>query len=111
MTISGMEMVRDFPLTGVGLDMVDRLYPLYRRDDAPRWRVPHLHNNPVQIAAERGLPALAAYLWLHRRFLRRDLAWARTADGGGPRGGRGDTHGGCSRSPSQGCSSTTSGLP
>ena len=68
MTISGVQMVRDFPLTGVGLDMVDRLYPLYRRDDAPRWRVPHLHNNPVQIAAERGLPALAAYLWLIGAF-------------------------------------------
>ena len=68
MTISGMQMVRDFPVTGVGLDMVDRLYPLYRRDDAPRWRVPHLHNNLVQIAAERGLPALAAYLWLVGAF-------------------------------------------
>jgi O-antigen ligase len=68
MTISGMQMVRDFPLTGVGLDMVDRLYPLYRRDDAPRWRVPHLHNNLVQIAAERGLPALGAYLWLIGAF-------------------------------------------
>lgn len=68
MTISGTQMVRDFPLTGVGLDMVGRLYPLYRRDDAPRWRVPHLHNNLVQIAAERGLPALAAYLWLIGAF-------------------------------------------
>jgi O-antigen ligase len=68
MTISGLQMIRDFPLTGVGLDMVDRLYPLYRRDDAPRWRVPHLHNNLVQIAAERGLPALAAYLWLIGAF-------------------------------------------
>jgi len=64
MTISGLQMVRDRPLTGVGLAMVPRLYPLYRRDDAPRWRVPHLHNNLVQIAAERGLPALAAYVWL-----------------------------------------------
>jgi O-antigen ligase len=32
--------------------------------------VPHLHNNLVQIAAERGLPALAAYLWLLAAFLR-----------------------------------------
>jgi putative inorganic carbon (HCO3(-)) transporter len=69
MTISGMQMIRDRPLTGVGLAMVGRLYPLYRRDDAPRWRVPHLHNNLVQIAAERGLPALAAYLWLIGAFL------------------------------------------
>ncbi|HUK13460.1 MAG TPA: O-antigen ligase family protein [Thermoanaerobaculaceae bacterium] len=69
MTISGLQMVRDYPLTGVGLDMVARLYPLYRRDDAPRWEVPHLHNNLVQIAAERGLPALAAYLWLIGAYL------------------------------------------
>lgn len=68
MAISGVEMTRDYPLTGVGLGMVSRLYPLYRRDDAPRWRVPHLHNNPLQIAAERGLPSLAAYLWLLGAF-------------------------------------------
>src|SRR5262249_38945330 len=38
---------------------------------------PHLHNNPLQIAAERGLPALALWLWflvslcrdLQRRFV------------------------------------------
>jgi O-antigen ligase len=68
MTISGLQMIRDHPVTGVGLSMVERVYPLYRRDDAPRWRVPHLHNNVVQIAAERGLPALAAYLWLLGAF-------------------------------------------
>ncbi|HVN76762.1 MAG TPA: O-antigen ligase family protein [Thermoanaerobaculaceae bacterium] len=69
MAISGVQMIHDYPITGVGLDMVDRLYPLYRRDDAPRWTVPHLHNNVLQIAAERGLPALAAYLWLLGAFL------------------------------------------
>jgi O-antigen ligase len=68
MTMSGLQMIRDHPFTGVGPGMVRRLYPLYRRDDAPRWSVPHLHNNPVQIAAERGLPALAAYLWLLGAF-------------------------------------------
>jgi O-antigen ligase len=69
MIASGAEMVRDHPWTGVGLDMVSRVYPLYRRDDAPRWRVPHLHNNSLQIAAERGLPALGAYLWLIGAFV------------------------------------------
>ncbi len=68
MTLSGFQMIRDYPVTGVGLDMVSRIYPLYRRDDAPRWRVPHLHNNIMQIAAERGLVALAAYLWLMGAF-------------------------------------------
>ncbi len=68
MVVSGVQMVRDHPWVGVGLDMVPRLYPLYRRDDAPRWRVPHLHNNPLQIAAERGVGGLAAYLWLLAAF-------------------------------------------
>lgn len=68
MAVSGVQMVRDYPITGVGIGMVTRLYPLYRRDDAPRWKVPHLHNNPLQIAAERGLPALGAYLWLLAAF-------------------------------------------
>ncbi|MCS7183337.1 MAG: O-antigen ligase family protein [Thermoanaerobaculum sp.] len=68
MVYSGVQMVRDNPLTGVGLDMVPKLYPLYRRDDAPRYRVPHLHNNFLQIAAERGLVALAAYCWMLLAF-------------------------------------------
>lgn len=71
MVASGVEMVRDHPWLGVGPDMVKRLYPLYRRDDAPRWRVPHLHNNALQIAAERGLPALGVYLWLLVAFFTR----------------------------------------
>ncbi len=62
MVVSGTQMVRDRPALGVGLGMVKRRYPLYRAEDAPRWRVPHLHSNPVQIAAERGLLGLAAYL-------------------------------------------------
>lgn len=75
MVYSGVQMVRDYPLTGVGLDMVPKMYPLYRRDDAPRYRVPHLHNNLLQIAAERGLVALAAYLWLLGSFFSK--AWRR----------------------------------
>ncbi|MGC8915688.1 MAG: O-antigen ligase family protein [Thermoanaerobaculum sp.] len=71
MVYSGLQMVRDRPLTGVGLDMVPKMYPLYRRDDAPRYRVPHLHNNLLQIAAERGVVALAAYLWLIAAFAAR----------------------------------------
>ncbi len=68
MVLSGVQMVRDYPWFGVGLDMVPRLYPLYRRDDAPRWRVPHLHNNFLQLAAERGVAGLAAYVWLLAAF-------------------------------------------
>jgi len=59
----GARMIQDHPLTGVGPSMIERRYAEYRGDaDAQRVN-PHLHNVPVQIAAERGLPALAAWLW------------------------------------------------
>jgi O-antigen ligase len=60
----GAKMVRDHPLTGVGPNMVPRLYEQYRPDYAINAVNPHLHNVPLQIAAERGLPALAIWLWL-----------------------------------------------
>lgn len=70
MLISAEQMIQDNPLCGVGLGMVERRYPVYRRDDAPRWTVPHLHNNVLQIGAERGLFGLAAYLWILVTFAR-----------------------------------------
>jgi O-antigen ligase len=60
----GAKMVRDHPLVGVGPNMVPRLYEQYRPDYAINTINPHLHNVPLQIAAERGLPALAIWLWL-----------------------------------------------
>lgn len=67
---AGVAMVKDHPLFGVGLNMVPREYLKYRTSDAvdsadavgPETRS-HLHNVPMQLAAERGLPALAAWLW------------------------------------------------
>jgi putative inorganic carbon (hco3(-)) transporter len=65
----GMEMIRDHPLFGVGVANVKEIYPLYRLGDAPRFRIPHLHNNVVQIWAERGLFALLAYVWFFVGFI------------------------------------------
>jgi O-antigen ligase len=62
MAQAGAGMIQDFPLTGVGPDMVGRLYPEYRPPIAVQQNNPHLHNVPLQIAAERGLPALAVWL-------------------------------------------------
>ncbi len=62
MARTGAAMVRDFPLTGVGPAMVQRLYPQYRDPDAVQAINPHLHNVPLQIAAERGLPALGIWI-------------------------------------------------
>jgi O-antigen ligase len=60
---SGFHIIKDDPLTGVGPDMVIQVYPHYRDPAATKQLNPHLHNVPLQIAAERGLPALAAWLW------------------------------------------------
>jgi O-antigen ligase len=58
----GALMVRDHPLTGVGPNMVPRVYDQYRPEYAVNQTNPHLHNVPLQIAAERGVPALTVWL-------------------------------------------------
>jgi O-antigen ligase len=62
MARTGAAMVHDHPLTGVGPAMVQRLYPQYRDADAVQAINPHLHNVPLQIAAERGLPAMVIWI-------------------------------------------------
>jgi O-antigen ligase len=62
MVQTGTSMIRDHPLTGVGPNMVQRLYTQYRDKNSVQKVNPHLHNVPLQIAAERGLPALAAWI-------------------------------------------------
>jgi len=59
----GEHMIAAHPLVGVGPNMVERLYAEYRDPDAVEKVNQHLHNVPVQIAAERGLPALAIWIW------------------------------------------------
>ena len=61
----GADMIRDHPVVGVGPEMIERHYASYRQryPEAVHDLNPHLHNVPIQIAAERGLPALAAWLW------------------------------------------------
>jgi len=59
----GEHMIRARPLVGVGPNMVEVLYADYRDPDAVQTINPHLHNVPIQIAAERGLPALAVWIW------------------------------------------------
>jgi O-antigen ligase len=60
---SGTRIVADHPLTGVGPNMVKEVYPEYRDPTAVEPINVHLHDVPMQIAAERGLPALALWLW------------------------------------------------
>jgi O-antigen ligase len=71
----GGRMIAALPLTGVGPKMVQQRYEEFRGPDAINRVNPHLHNDPVQIAAERGLPALAAWIWFLVALIR-DL-WGR----------------------------------
>jgi len=59
----GVRMITADPLTGMGPNMVEREYVRFRDPEAVERVNPHLHNVPLQIAAERGLPALGAWLW------------------------------------------------
>ncbi|HKI00888.1 MAG TPA: O-antigen ligase family protein [Thermoanaerobaculia bacterium] len=87
---AGLTMVRERPLFGFGPELVERRYPIYRSPSAPRYDIPHLHNSLLEIAAERGLPALGAYLWLTAAAILE--AWRRFRREGGRRGPRADLY-------------------
>jgi O-antigen ligase len=62
----GWRMIKAHPWLGVGANNIVQVYPLYM----PPGKVPevgyhaHLHNNFFQFGAERGLPVLAAWVWM-----------------------------------------------
>jgi O-antigen ligase len=60
---AGLDMVLERPVFGQGPGMVEVVYPRFRWPEAPNPRQPHLHNNVMQVAAERGLPGLVFFLW------------------------------------------------
>ncbi|MBI3127317.1 MAG: O-antigen ligase family protein [Candidatus Tectomicrobia bacterium] len=60
---SGLRIALDHPLLGAGPGRIKREYPAYANPKAQKQRTGHLHNNLLHLAAERGFPALAAWLW------------------------------------------------
>jgi len=70
----GTRMIEDHPLFGVGPERIHDEFPKYYSGPAIDY-YGHLHNNFLQIAAERGLLSLAAFVWflveLYRSLLRR----------------------------------------
>jgi O-antigen ligase len=88
MARAGLLMVAERPVFGIGPELVDLRYPIYRHPTAPRYWVPHLHNSFLQIAAERGLTGLLAYLALMSVALA--AAWRRFRAEGRHRGPRAD---------------------
>ena len=64
MAWAGTKMIGDRPFFGLGPGAVEEAYPIYRHPSAPRTDAKHLHNTFLQMAAERGLFELGAFLWL-----------------------------------------------
>ena len=64
---TGIEMVKAHPFIGIGPDVVARDFQSYLPADVllplPEGAYGHLHNVYLQLAAERGIPALIVFLW------------------------------------------------
>lgn len=88
MAQAGLAMIAEHPVLGLGPEMVEERYPLYRPPSAPRYQVPHLHNSFLEIAAERGIPSLLAYLGMVGLALA--AGWRRYRREGGRDGPRAD---------------------
>jgi O-antigen ligase len=70
---TGLEMIKARPWFGLGPEVVGKEFMKYVPPDIPR-PLPegfygHLHNVYLQYAAERGIPTLAALLWLLGKIL------------------------------------------
>src|SRR3989339_31962 len=71
----GLLMLKDNPF-GIGIDNV------YKNFEKPKYKLSnpgypifgHLHNNYLQLAVERGILALIAFLWLFYVFIRTSIA-------------------------------------
>src|SRR5205814_1009975 len=64
--IGGARMVREHPLFGIGPERIKTEFPRYYRGKdllAANFYYGHLENNVMQLAAERGLLCLGAFLW------------------------------------------------
>jgi len=66
MQANALEIIRAYPLTGVGLNMyrdsrVRQAYPTPAMNNRP----PHTHNELLQIGTDMGIPGMAVYIWLN----------------------------------------------
>lgn len=71
--VRALYLIRDFPLTGIGMGSFEQisgaLYPFQN----PLWRIPHAHNIFLTVAVDLGIPGLIA--WLAVIFVVIATAW------------------------------------
>ena len=80
--LGGARMIKDHPMFGVGPERIHTEFPRYYRGRnlaQANFYYGHLENNVVQLAAERGLLCLAAFLWLIFELYADLLAMLKTA--------------------------------
>jgi len=61
---AGIDIISERPVFGVGPGQIQTVYPRYRWPEAPNNQASHLHDNAVQIAAERGLVGFGFWVWM-----------------------------------------------
>jgi O-antigen ligase len=63
---AGLGLAFGHPITGIGPGQVKNVYPRVASPQALRHSTSHLHNTPLQIVVERGLPGLATWtaIWV-----------------------------------------------
>ena len=76
---TGLNMVAAHPWFGVGPEQVEAEFLRYKPPEMPlpRGWYGHLHNNFLQVAAERGIPCLLFLLWMLFEVLRSGMTLAR----------------------------------
>ena len=80
---TSLRLIRDHPWFGVGPKTVNTQALRYRGTrEFPDWLYQHMHNNFLQIAAERGLPGLALWIWFMLQLAREALAVLRSVRAG-----------------------------
>jgi len=59
---AGLRLAIAHPLTGIGPGQVKNVYPTVASPEALRRSTSHLHNTPLQIVVERGIPGLGVWI-------------------------------------------------
>lgn len=67
----GVRLIRDHPFLGIGMESLKSHWQEWRIEAYEKFPLhSHFHSSPIQIAVERGLLTLAAWLWLLAGYFR-----------------------------------------